>query len=174
VKCLKGAKYLPNCCCFYWQIPSFVVLSICLSLKMILFESLIFSECWQLNTLSGNLEPNFIWGFLCSTHIIFVPSNVSHSRKEMGNSFVVKFFHRKWIIIEQRLTDNTIRLGIPMATPRPINSSICILFLPCFLSTTLPLHKLERLHLVFIFFAYFVLNKYTTTCSYTLYLWNLL
>jgi hypothetical protein len=60
----------------------------------------IFSECWQLNTLSGHFSPNFIWGFLCNTHIIFVPSNVSHSRKEMGNSFMVKFFHMEGIIIE--------------------------------------------------------------------------
>jgi hypothetical protein len=51
-----------------------------------------FIECWQLNALSGHLAPNLIWGFLCSTHIIFVPFNVSHSRKEIGNDFVVKFF----------------------------------------------------------------------------------
>jgi hypothetical protein len=61
----------------------------------------IFNECWQLNTLSGHLASNFIWVFLCSTYIIFVPSNICHSRKEVGNSFVVKFFHREGIIIEQ-------------------------------------------------------------------------
>jgi hypothetical protein len=56
---------------------------------------------YQLNKLSGHPAPNFIWGFLCGTYIIFVPSNISHSRKEVGNSFVVKFFHREVIIIEQ-------------------------------------------------------------------------
>jgi hypothetical protein len=73
-----------------------------------LFESqddslslLIFSECWQLNKLSGHLAPNFIWGFLCSTHIMLLPSNVNHSRKEMGNSFVVNVFHREEIITEK-------------------------------------------------------------------------
>jgi hypothetical protein len=73
-----------------------------------LFESqddslslLIFCESWQLNILSGHLTPNFMWGFLSSTHIIFVPSNIIHSRKEMGNSSVLKFFQREGIIIEQ-------------------------------------------------------------------------
>jgi hypothetical protein len=62
---------------------------------------LIFYECWQLNILSGHLTPNFIWGFLSNTHIIFVPSNVIHSRKEMENNFVVKFFHMEGIISKQ-------------------------------------------------------------------------
>jgi hypothetical protein len=35
----KGVKKSPNSCCFYWMILSFVVLSICLSLKMIIFKS---------------------------------------------------------------------------------------------------------------------------------------
>jgi hypothetical protein len=71
-------------------------------LRWFFLSLLIFSECWQLNTLSGHLAPNFIWGFLCSTHIIFVPSNISHSRKEVRNSFVeMIFFHREGIIIDQ-------------------------------------------------------------------------
>jgi hypothetical protein len=61
----------------------------------------VLSICWKLNTLSGHRAPNFIWGFLCSTYIVFMPSNVNHSRKEMGNSFVVKFFHKEGIIIKQ-------------------------------------------------------------------------
>jgi hypothetical protein len=31
----------------------------------------------------------------------FVPSNVIHSRKEMGKSSMVKFFHKEGRIIEQ-------------------------------------------------------------------------
>jgi hypothetical protein len=45
---------------------------------------------YSLDTLQKN-----IWGFLRSTHIIFMPSYVIHSRKEIGNSFVVKFFTGK-------------------------------------------------------------------------------
>jgi hypothetical protein len=53
------------------------------------------------NTLSGHLAPNFIWDFLCSTYIIFVPSNISQSRKEVENTFMVMFFHMEGLIIEQ-------------------------------------------------------------------------
>jgi hypothetical protein len=63
--------------------------------RWLFLSLLIFSECWQLNTLYEHLETNFIWGFICSTYIIFMPSNTSHSKKEVGNSFVVKFFHRE-------------------------------------------------------------------------------
>jgi hypothetical protein len=42
-----------------------------------------------------------LFGVFFAAHIIFGPSNVSHSRKEVGNSFVVKFFHREGLIIEQ-------------------------------------------------------------------------
>jgi hypothetical protein len=69
--------------------------------RWFLLSLLIFSECCKLNTLYVHLAENFIWGFLCSTYIIFVPSNISHSRKEVGNSFVVKIFHREGIMIEQ-------------------------------------------------------------------------
>jgi hypothetical protein len=61
-------------------------------LRWFLLSLLIFSECWQLNKIYGHLERNFIWCFLCRTYVMFVPFNVSHSRKEVGNSFVVKFF----------------------------------------------------------------------------------
>jgi hypothetical protein len=53
-------------------------------------------------------ETNFIWGCLCSTHIIFMPSNAIHFRKEMENSFVVKVFHREGIIIKQGVISTTI------------------------------------------------------------------
>jgi hypothetical protein len=57
----------------------------------------------KLNTLSGHLAPNFIWVF-STAHIL------------VGNSFMVKFFHREGIIIEQgviKIMDNTISLGMP-------------------------------------------------------------
>jgi hypothetical protein len=63
--------------------------------RWLFFSLLIFSESWQLNKLSRYLAPNFIWGFLCSSYIIFVPSNISHSRKEVGNDFMVKFFSQE-------------------------------------------------------------------------------
>jgi hypothetical protein len=66
--------------------------------------------------------------------------------------------------------DNTISLGMSMATPwtyQTLGLHIILVFLA-------PLYcciNLERLHLVFNFlFAYFVLNKYTTTYRYNLYL----
>jgi hypothetical protein len=46
-----------------------------------------------------------LFGVFLAAHILsFVPSNVIHSRKEIGNSFVVKFFHWEGIIIEQGVT----------------------------------------------------------------------
>jgi hypothetical protein len=87
-----GAEKFTKLLLFLLTDLSFVVLSICSSLKMILLNLLIFSKCWQLNTLSGHIAPNYIWGLLCNTHIIFVRCNISHSRKEVRNSFVVKFF----------------------------------------------------------------------------------
>jgi hypothetical protein len=54
-----------------------------------------------------------------------MPFNVIHSRKEMGNSFVLKFFHREGIMIEQgviKLMDNTIRLGMPHGNPLDLST----------------------------------------------------
>jgi hypothetical protein len=139
--------FLTRLCCFYWQILSFVVSSIDLSLRMILFEYFWYLvNDWQLNILSRHYAPNFIWGFLYSTYIIFIPSNVNHSRKEMENS-CGKVFSR-WRNNHQARSDLSNlqhhKLGdSSWQPPGPINSSVCILSLPCFLSTILPLHKLE-------------------------------
>jgi hypothetical protein len=89
---------------------------------------------------------NFIWSFHSSICFIFVPSNVNHCRKEMGNSFVAKFFsqgrnnHRARSHLSNGQHYN---IGdSPWEPPGPINSLVCILFLPCFFSTILLLHKL--------------------------------
>jgi hypothetical protein len=156
------------CLLFFW---AFVWVS-----RWFFWSLLIFSECWKINTLYGHLLVNFIWGFLSSTHIIFVPFNVNHSRKEMRYSFVVKFFHREGIVIEQvviQVMVKTISLGMPHGNPLDLSTPWFAYY--CCLVFWAPLYRcinLEHLHLVFSFLcASFVLNKYTTTCRYTLYLW---
>ena len=52
---------------------------------------LVFWEFLQLNTLSGHLKPNFIWGFYSSLHVIFMPL-MSPRRKRMGEFLCWSFF----------------------------------------------------------------------------------
>jgi hypothetical protein len=82
----KGAKKLAKLLLFLLTDSVFCCFEHLFESQDDFFSFLIFCEYWQLNILSGNLVPNFIWGFLSSTHIIFMPSNVIHSRKEMENN----------------------------------------------------------------------------------------
>jgi hypothetical protein len=113
--------------------------------RWLFLSILLFYECCQLNILYGNLTPNFIWDFFSSTYIIFMPSNVIHSRKEMRKCFVVKFFSQGRNNLQASsclIMDNTISLGDPVEPPGPINFWVWILFQLCFSRTILLLHKL--------------------------------
>ena len=50
---------------------------------------LIFCECWQLNTLSRHLKPNFIWRFYSILHVIFMPL-MSPRRKDTTRKSVIR------------------------------------------------------------------------------------